>query len=92
MHNNGTSPLILPDRRLLPDLQPQSGVNIQVGPNTVIMEPFVGCQKMQLALDAQTAMQLGTNLISAATLSQVAGKQAAQPLVVNTDPETPEAQ
>jgi hypothetical protein len=84
MHNNGTSPLILPDRRLLPNLQPASGVEIQVMPGGVMVIPYVGDQRLQLALDPQTALQLGANLISASAVCQLPVSQpAARPRIVD---------
>jgi hypothetical protein len=87
MHNNGTTPqLILPERRLLPDLQPQGGFRIQLTPQGIVLSPYIGEQSMDLCLDPASCTQLGVNLISAAAvLQKIAADAKPDPVIKLTD-------
>jgi hypothetical protein len=98
LHNNGTTPqIILPDRRLLPDLAPPAGVNIQITTAGIIVAVYVGDQSQSVTVDPGAATQLGVNLISAGAMLQQAiqnaKKPAAGPQLVLPDSatETPDA-
>jgi hypothetical protein len=83
MHNNGTTPqIILPDRRLLPDLTPPGGIAIGITPHGVEVKAFIGDQALTFPLDFTQATQLGVNLISAAGIgahAAAAASAAAKP-------------
>lgn len=85
MHNNGTSRLILPERNLLPDLQPKAGIKVQVTPQGVLLSTQLGENVINLIVNSQDAANLGVQLISAGAMHL---HLAAQPggLVVSTEP------
>jgi hypothetical protein len=91
MHNNGTSPLILPDKNLLPNLTPQAGIGIQVTPAGVVLTVQMGGQSMPLCLQPEQATQVGVGLISAAAVLAKAAHDAAQfkqpRIIAPTEPE-----
>ena len=70
MHNSGTTPLILPDKKLLPDLKPQMGFKLHATPAGVLVIAHVGDQEMPILMPIQEAAQLGVSLISVAALLQ----------------------
>jgi hypothetical protein len=78
MHNNGTSPLILPDKRLLPDLTPQGQIGIQVTPAGIVLAVQMGGAQIPVCLAPDQATQVGVGLISAAAVLNKAMHDAAQ--------------
>jgi hypothetical protein len=79
VHNNGTTPQIIrPDRRLLPNLQPETGFDIQVTPQGIVFSPHIGHERLSILLDGQKATELGVALISVAALFAHA-QQAVKP-------------
>jgi hypothetical protein len=94
MHNNGTSPLILPDKQLLPNLTPQAGIGIQVTPAGVVITVQLGDQQIPLCLAPEQATQVGVGLISAAAVLAKAAHDAAQakqPRIIAPAPEPTDA-
>ena len=79
MHNNGSNRLTFPDGRpLIAEVKqvlstvpqgPRQGFQIDVKPNVLVCHVMDGDTKLDLVLNPQQAMNLGVNLISAATLS-----------------------
>ena len=71
MHNNGTTPLILPaNKKLLPDLRPEMGVQLQATPAGIVMTCHIGADQLTVILPVQQAAQLGVSLISVAAILQ----------------------
>jgi hypothetical protein len=91
VHNNGTSPLILPDKRLLPSAAPQAGIGIQVTPAGIVLTLQMGGQQIPLCLQPEQATQVGVGLISAAAVLAKAAHDAAQVkqprIIAPTEPE-----
>jgi hypothetical protein len=87
MHNNGTTPqLILPaDKKLLPDLKPEMGVELKATPRGVLMTSHIGAETLTVLLPVQQAAQLGVSLISVAALLQHAAMPSSVQVAV---PET----
>jgi hypothetical protein len=90
MHNNGTSPLILPDKQLLPNLNPQAQIGIQVTPAGIVLALQLGGQQIPICLAPEQATQVGVGLISAAAVLAKAvhdAAQAKQPRIIAPAPE-----
>jgi hypothetical protein len=94
MHNNGTSPLILPDKRLLPDTSPQAQIGIQVTPAGIVLTVQMGGVQLPICLQPDQATQVGVGLISAAAVLAKAvhdANQAKQPRIIAPAPESTDA-
>jgi hypothetical protein len=91
VHNNGTAPqIILPDKRLLPDLTPPGQIGIQVTPAGIVLAVQLGAQQIPVCLAPEQATQVGVGLISAAAVLIKAmhdAAQAKQPRIIGPAPE-----
>lgn len=76
MHNNGTNRIWLPeDKPVLRSSEPAKGFDINITDAGIVISPYVGDQRLDLLLNAQTATQLGVNLISIAAFFNQAQQQ-----------------